>query len=97
MKSKYVLYLCDTSWKHEPIAKFTSETPFHSVQVGDRFDDIGWNRLNGVGPIATPSKPIRYTVHSIKHLMEDSGEELVIQYYLNLEPFHGQASPVWPE
>jgi len=97
MKSKYVLYLCDTSGKHEPIAKLISETPFHSFQVGDRFDDTGWKRLNGVGPIATPSKPIRYTVHSIKHLIEESGEELLIQCYLNLEQFDGQASPVWPE
>jgi len=97
MKSKYILYLCDVSGKHEPIAKFTSETPFHGFQIGDRLDDTGWNRLDGIGPIATSTAPIRYTVHSIKHLIEDSGDELLVQYYVNLEPYHGHASPIWPE
>ena len=96
MKSKYILYLCDTSGSHAPVAKFTSETPFHSVQMGERFDDTGWKRLDGIGSIATPAAPIRYTVHSVKHLIEESGDELLIQYYLNLEPFHGNPSPVWP-
>ena len=89
----YILELCDTSGAHKPIARFYSTTPFTAVHVGDRFDDTGWPRLNGVGITASPSQPIRYTVHSIKHLVESTPDKLTIRYCLNLQPWSGPASP----
>ena len=77
------------------MARFESATPFTTVHVGDRFDDTGWNRLNGVGVIAGSESPIRYTVHSIKHLIEQHADKLVIRYCLNLQPHCGPSSPVW--
>ncbi len=95
MPTKYVLELCDISGAHKPVAIFESNTPFHAVAVGERFDDIGWNRLDGVGAIASSSRPIRYTVHTIKHLIYANGHELIVKYCLSLSPFSGPSSPVW--
>lgn len=95
MTTKYILELCDTSGQHKSIARFESNSPFTAVRVGERFDDIGWDRLDGVGKIASPSSPKRYTVHSIKHLVSIECDVLVIRYCLNLEPFAGPSSPVW--
>jgi len=95
MKTKYILELCDTSGQHKPIAQFESASPFTAVAVGERFDDIGWERLDGVGRIASPSSPKRYTVHSIKHLVLVESEVLLVRYCLNLEPYTGPSSPVW--
>ncbi|MGC3990439.1 MAG: hypothetical protein QM796_12305 [Chthoniobacteraceae bacterium] len=97
MPTDYILELCDTSGEHQPIARFVSATPFMAVNVGDRFDDPGWARLDGVGVIASPEKPVRYTVHSIKHLVEERPDRLVIRYCLNLQPWEGAKSPVWGE
>jgi hypothetical protein len=98
MATRYILELCDTSGKHRPVARFESATPFHALHVGERFDDTGWNRLDGAGVIATPEQPIRYTVHSIKHLVEETPLGLVVRYCVNLEPYSGPQSPVsWKE
>jgi hypothetical protein len=51
--------------------------------------------LDGVGIIASPHRPRRYTVHSIKHLVYSTGPELIVKYCLNLSPFDGPSSPVW--
>ncbi|AEG00509.1 hypothetical protein [Methylomonas methanica] len=95
MKTQYILELCDTSGQHKPIARFESDLPFMPVAVGERFDDTGWDRLGGVGKIASPVLPKQYTVHSIKHLVCVESGVLVLRYCLNLEPFHGPSSPVW--
>ncbi len=95
MTTRYRLELCDTSGQHKPIAAFESDTPFHTVVVGERFDDAGWDRLDGVGIIASPDRPMRYTVHSIKHLVYSEAEGLIVKYCLNLTPFEGPSSPVW--
>lgn len=93
--TKYELYICDISGEHKPIAKFESSTPFMPVKVGERFDDHGWDRLDGVGIIASEEEPRRYTVHSIKHTVIYKSEELFVQYCLNLEPYDGPRSPAW--
>lgn len=95
MPTKYILELCDISGEHEPIARMESVTPFTAVNVGDRFDDVGWERLDGVGVIYSMEHPRRYTVHSIKHLVFPSESGLVVKYCLNLEPYSGPSSPVW--
>jgi hypothetical protein len=95
MPTRYILDVCDTSGAHKPIASFESDSPFHPATVGERFDDIGWNRLDGVGVIASPGHPRRYTVHSIKHLVYPATQGLVVKYCLNLSPFDGPSSPVW--
>ncbi len=97
LKTTYILYLCDTSGEHRAIARFISPTPFHSFHVGERFDDTGWERLGGCGKQASPEQPIRYTIHSIKHLFAETASGLVVEYHLNLQPYHGPSSPVWPE
>jgi len=95
MATKYILELCDTSGEHKPIARIESVSPFITVNIGDRFDDIGWKRLDGVGVIYSVKNPKRYTVHSIKHLVLKSQNKLIIKYCLNLQPFDGPGSPVW--
>jgi len=97
LPTEYILSLIDTSGEHKAVAQFHSMTPFTAVNVGDRFDDTGWQRLDGVGVIASPSNPLRYTVHSIKHLIEKTDGNLIVSYCLNLEPFTGSSSPVWPD
>lgn len=95
MRTEYILELCDTSGEHKPIARFQASTPFIAVNVGDRFDDSGWERLDGIGVIASPEQPRRYTVHSVKHLILPSADRLIVKYCLNLEPYTGPSSPVW--
>lgn len=95
MISKYELYICDVTGEHKPIVKFESNTPFMPVSVGDRFDDHGWDRLDGVGVIASADTPKRYVVHSIKHTVIKKGGELLIQYWINLYPYEGPRSPAW--
>ncbi|WP_347985976.1 hypothetical protein [Methylomonas sp. AM2-LC] len=95
METLYILELCDTSGEHKPIARFNSSTPFIAVNIGDRFDDTGWDRLDGVGVIASSQLPKRYIVHSIKHLILSDSDKLIIKYCLNLQPFTGPSSPVW--
>lgn len=97
MSTKYILELCDTSGEHKPVARIESVSPFTAVNVGDRFDDIGWERLDGVGVIHSIENPKRYTVHSIKHLVLQSQGDLIIKYCLNLQPFSGPSSPVWSD
>lgn len=93
--TKYELFLCDTSGEHKPVACFESDSPFTSVSVGERFDDHGWERLDGVGVIASQENPLRYTVHSVKHTIVYIDGVLHDQYWLNLQPFEGPASPAW--
>ncbi|MEQ1558629.1 MAG: hypothetical protein ABL933_06760 [Methyloglobulus sp.] len=95
MHTIYILELCDTTGEHKPVARFESHNAFTSVNIGDRFDDTGWERLDGDGVIASAEKPKRYTVHSIKHLIIPSVDGLIVKYCLNIEPFHGLSSPVW--
>lgn len=95
MPTKYILELCDTSSEHKPVARIESASPFTAVNIGDRFDDIGWERLDGVGVIYSLENPKRYTVHSIKHLVLQNKDDLIIKYCLNLQPFYGANSPVW--
>lgn len=95
MLTQYILEVCDTSGEHKPIATFESGTPFHAVAVGERFDDVGWLRLDGVGIVASLDRPKRYTVHSIKHIVYPTASGLTVKYCLNLSPFDGPSSPVW--
>jgi len=37
------------------------------VSNGERFDDHGWNHLDGIGKIASDETPKRYTIDSVKH------------------------------
>ena len=93
--TKYELYICDVTGEHKPIVKFESNTPFMSVSVGERFDDHGWERLDGMGKIASEENPKRYVVHSIKNTVVEKKGVLLIQYWLNLQPYEGPRSPVW--
>ena len=95
MTTQYQLEIFDISGKPNAIARINSAMPFIPMNVGDRFDDTGWDRLEGVGRVASPEKPIRYKVHSIKHLIEQNPEGLMVKYCLNLKPHKGPASPVW--
>ena len=95
--TKYELYLCDVTGEHRPIAKFESNTPFMPVSVGERFDDHGWERLDGIGKIASEEKPIRYIVHSIKNTIVEKNKILFVQYWLNLHPYEGPRSPAWQD
>ena len=97
MKSEYHLFLCDTSCAHEPIVVFRSDTPFPAYLVGQRFDDHGWNRLRGVGVLASEDDPIRYTVHSVKSTIFVENGINQVQTFLNLEPFEGDRSPAFGE
>ncbi|MGD8568676.1 MAG: hypothetical protein PVJ39_11345 [Gammaproteobacteria bacterium] len=92
---KYELYICDVTGEHKPIAKFESGTPFMPVTVNERFDDHGWDRLEGVGKIASEEDPIKYIVHSIKNTVIEKNGVLFIQYWLNLLPYEGPRSPAW--
>jgi len=93
--TKYELYICDVTGEHKPIVKFESNTPFMSVSVGERFDDHGWERLDGIGIIASEENPKRYTVHSIKKTVVEKNGDLIIQCWLNLHPYDGPRSPAW--
>jgi hypothetical protein len=93
----YELYLCDVTTGHQPIAKFASDSPFITVSIGDRFDDHGWDRLQGVGIIASEENPKRYIVHSVKHTVVEKNGVLLVQYWLNLHPYKGPRSPAWDD
>lgn len=67
------LVLCDISGEHKPVAVFRSASPFMPLHVGERFDDHGWDRLDGVGRIGTPEAPIRYLVFATKHVVFEQG------------------------
>lgn len=95
MDSEYHLFVCDTSGQHEPVATFVSNTPFPSFIVGERFDDHGWDRLKGVGIIASEENPVRYTIHSIKTVLWVDNGKNIIQTGLNLEPFLDERSPAF--
>ncbi|HLI65365.1 MAG TPA: hypothetical protein VKU90_03285 [Caulobacteraceae bacterium] len=92
---RYVLELCDTSSEHRPVAVFRASSPFPAVQVGDRFDDEGWQRLNPNDPSGTPAAPRRYVVHSVKHVVSVEGGSILARYCLNLTPHDGDRSPAW--
>lgn len=93
--TKYELYICEITGEHKPVAKFVSTTPFMAVSVGDRFDDHGWERLDGIGKIASANLPKRYIVHSVKHTIIEEDGVVLIQYWLNLHPYDGPRSPTW--
>lgn len=93
--TKYQLYLCDISSEHKPMAKFEADTPFMPVSVGQRFDDHGWQRLDNAAVAGSEQQPKRYIVHSVKHTVYESKGILYIQYWINLNPYHGPGSPVW--
>ena len=95
MKSEYQLFVCDISGQHEPVASFVSDTPFPNLSVGQRFDDHGWQRLRGVGQLASEDKPIRYLVHSIKTTIFVENGINIIQFWINLEPYRGNRSPAF--
>ena len=95
MHTLYQLEVYDITGQPRAIARFDSPSPFIPMNVGDRFDDTGWDRLNGVGRVATPENPARYKVHSVKHSIEQNPEGLRVRYCLNLEPHTGPSSPVW--
>ena len=97
METKYELFLCDVTGEHKPIVKFKSTSPFMAVQVGDRFDDHGWDRLNGVGRVASEESPKRYIIHSIKHTVVEIEGNLFVQSWLNLYPYQGIRSPAWDD
>lgn len=95
MPDIYELVICDISGDHKPIAKFQSENPFMPLQVGERFDDHGWDRLDGIGKIGTPKDPIRYLVFATKHVVIEADDKLIYQFCVNLQPFSGPRSPAW--
>ena len=68
-----------------------------AVNIGDRFDDTGWERLDGIGIIASPEQPRRYKVDSVKHLILPNEDWLIVKYCLNLEPYAGSSSPPWDD
>ena len=93
--TKYELYLADVTGEHKPIAKFESKRPFMPVVVGERFYDLGWDRLDGIGKIASEENSKRYVIHSIKHTVLKKEDVLLIQYWINLHPYEGPRSPAW--
>jgi hypothetical protein len=95
--TKYELFVCDVTAGHYPVAKFVSDSPFMPVSVGDRFDDHGWDRLQGIGVIASENTPKRYIVHSVKHTVIVKEGVLLVQYWLNLHPYEGPRSPAWAD
>lgn len=95
MPDAYELVICDISGAHKPIVVFESESPFMTLQVGERFDDHGWDRLDGVGKIGSPNDPIRYIVFATKHVVFEVDGKLTYQLCVNLQPFSGPRSPAW--
>ena len=95
MPKKYELIICDISGEHKPIALFHSDKPFMPLSVGERFDDHGWDRLDGVGVIASPEKPIRYLVFACKHTVYEKDGTLTYQLSVDLQPYSGPRSPAW--
>ena len=95
MPDVYELVICDISGAHKPIALFQSDRPFMPLNIGERFDDHGWDRLNGVGKIGTPEEPVRYLVFAIKHVVFELGGTTTYQYCVDLQPYSGSRSPAW--
>ncbi|MFV0246068.1 MAG: hypothetical protein ACK5IB_13785 [Qingshengfaniella sp.] len=95
MPDRYELMICDISGAHKPVAIFHSDRPFMPLQVGERFDDQGWDRLDGVGRIGTPAEPIRYLVFATKHLVFEEEGQTVYQLCVDLQPPGGPRSPAW--
>ncbi|MDJ0921203.1 MAG: hypothetical protein QNI84_08740 [Henriciella sp.] len=95
MKTQYELLICDISGEHKLVAKFVSDTPFMPLAVGERFDDHGWDRLDGVGVIASAQNPIRYLVFAVKHCVFEQDGRIIYQYCVDLQPFSGPRSPAW--
>ncbi len=65
------------------------------LHVGERFDDHGWDRLDGVGKKGTPEEPIRYIVFATKHVVFELEGKMIYQFSVNLQPYSGPRSPVW--
>lgn len=95
MPDVYELIICDISGAHKPIAVFRSANSFMTLQVGERFDDHGWDRLDGVGKIGTPKEPIRYLVFATKHVVLEADGKLTYRYCVDLQPYSGPRSPAW--
>ncbi len=95
MPDTYELVICDISGAHKPVAIFRSERPFMPLQVGERFDDHGWDRLEGVGKVGSGTDPVRYLVFATKHLVYEEDDELVYRLCVDLQPFSGPRSPAW--
>ena len=96
MKTEYQLFICDISGEHAPICVFVSDSPFPCFMVGDRFDDEGWQRLDGT-VLGSEQRPIRFSIHSIKHILTVKNGKNIVQTGLNLEPFTGDRSPAFQE
>ena len=95
MKTTYQLFIFDIAGEHEPIVAFESNTPFPALEVGQRFDDHGWDRLREVGKIASENSPIRYTVHSLKTTIFTENGVNICQTGVNVESFEGNRSPAF--
>ena len=95
MPDVYELIICDISGAHKPIAMFHSDSPFMPLQVGERFDAHGWDRLDGVGKIATVEEPVRYLVFATKHVVLEIEGKLTYQFCVDLQPYSGPRSPAW--
>ena len=95
MPDIYELVLCDISGEHKPVAVLRSKSPFMPLQVGERFDDHGWDRLDGVGPIGSSEQPIRYLVFATKHVVFERGGQMIYQLCVDLQPYSGPRSPAW--
>jgi hypothetical protein len=90
---KYILELCDPSEAHRPIAVFTASTPFPSLSIGDRFDDEGWPHLHKSDVVGTPKNPCRYIVHSVKHVITETDDAVIVRSCLNLTHHDGPPPP----
>lgn len=95
MPDTYQLVICDISGDHKPVALFESSQPFMPLHTGERFDDEGWDRLDDVGQIASPEKPIRYLVFATKHVVVETEGRVVYRFCVDLQPFNGPRSPAW--
>ena len=95
MPDSYELVLCDISGAHKPVAVFRSERPFMPLHVGERFDDQGWDRLDGVGRIGSPDNPVRYLVFATKHLVFEVDGKVIYRFCVDLQPYSGPRSPAW--
>lgn len=94
MKTEYQLFVCDISGEHAPICVFISDTPFPNFVIGQRFDDHGWQRLDG-RVLASEEAPIRFTIHSIKQVIKVENGKNIMQTGLNLEQSKGNRSPAF--
>jgi len=86
MQSKYQLFVLDASEAQEPLAVFVSTQPFPALRTGDRFDDHGWDRLKGIGRIATPEAPIAYRVASVRHTVFVEDVSTIMQMWVQVRP-----------